>query len=388
MQRKKRSINIVADMTADSTADFTPHPPSADEADAKAFRTPGEQGTLPELIRFLIDRSGYIKSLEAEGSPEAIGRIENLKELANAARDAEERGETLSDFLDHAALVSDTDQFKADARVTLMSLHAAKGLEFPLVFLAGMEEGLFPHSRSINSPDALEEERRLCYVGMTRAMDTLVLTRAQYRRRYGNDMPEASIPSRFLEEIPARLMEDLGSPWRNTAQAATRPSRYGEETATHYSYEDEDQSAAPGRPPMNRRGEYRAGMRSTPYPQADRSRPAGGVNSRWTGTVVVPPPAAASAKIQPDGDSIDNIAKFFSGRTTMPTGKLPRPKLEVAPPKSTSGFQKGNRVRHGKYGEGTVLMREGDNEDAKLTVHFPRFGVKKLVERFAQLERI
>ena len=121
--------------------------------------------------------AGIFARFEAEGSPEAVSRIENLKELANAAQDAEERAETLSEFLDHAALVSDTDKINSDARVTLMSLHAAKGLEFPLVFLAGLEEGLFPHSRTLNDPNGLEEERRLCYVGMTRAMDTLVITR-------------------------------------------------------------------------------------------------------------------------------------------------------------------------------------------------------------------
>ena len=104
-----------------------------------AFRAPGDAATLPELIRFLIDRTGYIKALETEGSPEAFSRIENLKELANAAHDAEARGETLAEFLDHAALASDTDQFDPEARVTLMTLHAAKGLEFPLVFLAGLE---------------------------------------------------------------------------------------------------------------------------------------------------------------------------------------------------------------------------------------------------------
>ena len=152
-----------------------------------AFRAPGDAATLPELIRFIIDRTGYIKALETEGSPEAFSRIENLKELANAAHDAEARGETLAEFLDHAALASDTDQFDPDARVTLMTLHAAKGLEFPLVFLAGLEEGLFPHSRTLNNPEELEEERRLCYVGMTRAMNTLILTRAHYRRRYGNE---------------------------------------------------------------------------------------------------------------------------------------------------------------------------------------------------------
>jgi DNA helicase-2/ATP-dependent DNA helicase PcrA len=183
--------------------------PDAVAEEKPAFRAPGDAATLPELIKFLIDRSGYIKALEAEGSPEAFSRIENLKELANAAHDAEVRGETLADFLDHAALASDTDQIDPNARVTLMTLHAAKGLEFPLVFLAGLEEGLFPHSRTLNNPEELEEERRLCYVGMTRAMDTLILTRAHYRRRYGNDAPEMSIPSRFLEEVPPGLIENL-----------------------------------------------------------------------------------------------------------------------------------------------------------------------------------
>src|SRR5207302_6739073 len=126
--------------------------------------------------------------------------------------DSRDRGETLDQFLDHAALVSDADQYDASAQITLMTLHAAKGLEFPLVFLAGMEEGLFPHSRTLVDPTGMEEERRLCYVGMTRAMDTLVMTRARYRRRYGSDMPESSVASRFLEEVPSRLVEDLGSP--------------------------------------------------------------------------------------------------------------------------------------------------------------------------------
>src|SRR3984893_16185623 len=161
------------------------------EDEKTAFRKPGHAATLPELIKFLNDRSGYIRALEEEATPESFSRIENLKELANAAQDAQERGETLHEFLDHAALVSDADSYSEEARVTLMTLHAAKGLEFPLVFLTGMEEGLFPHSRTLTDPTGLEEERRLCYVGMTRAMDTLVMTRARYRRRYGSDMPEA-----------------------------------------------------------------------------------------------------------------------------------------------------------------------------------------------------
>ena len=223
-----------------------------------AFRAPGDAATLPELIKFLNDRSGYIRALEEEATPESFSRIENLKELANAAQDAQERGETLHEFLDHAALVSDADSYSEEARVTLMTLHAAKGLEFPLVFLAGMEEGLFPHSRTFTDPTGLEEERRLCYVGMTRAMDTLVMTRARYRRRYGSDMPESSIASRFLEEVPSRLVEDLGSPPARPqfsgseysfggrgAYATPYPrggARNDEGGERHYSYEDEDQS--------------------------------------------------------------------------------------------------------------------------------------------------
>jgi DNA helicase-2/ATP-dependent DNA helicase PcrA len=151
-----------------------------------------------DILKFLIDRTGYIKLLEAEDTPEAFSRIENLRELVNAAMDSRDRGESLDQFLDHAALISDVDDYDARAQITLMSLHAAKGLEFPLVFLSGLEEGLFPHSRTMLQPDEVEEERRLCYVGMTRAMDQLVLTRAVYRRRYGTDLPEASVPSRFL----------------------------------------------------------------------------------------------------------------------------------------------------------------------------------------------
>src|SRR5262249_59319031 len=106
------------------------------------------------------------------------------------------------DFFYHALWASDTDQYDPQSGVTLMTLHSAKGLEFPLVFLAGLEEGLFPHSRTLMNPEELEEERRLCYVGMTRAMNTLILTRAHYRRRYGNDSPEQSVPSRLLDAVP------------------------------------------------------------------------------------------------------------------------------------------------------------------------------------------
>jgi DNA helicase II / ATP-dependent DNA helicase PcrA len=337
------------------------------------FRAPGDAATLPELIRFLIDRTGYIKALEAEGSPESFSRIENLKELANAAHDAEERGETLADFLDHAALASDTDQYDPEARVTLMTLHAAKGLEFPLVFLAGLEEGLFPHSRTLNNPEELEEERRLCYVGMTRAMNTLILTRAHYRRRYGNDAPELSIPSRFLEEVPARLIENLGgrSPaWSTPSYASAYGPRYGsgrdrnphrDFESRHYNYEDENQEAP----------RFSSAHSTIPKGKSAQAPPARG-----------------------KADSIDNIARFFGGKPgvlkpgSMARPAFQRPKMEIAEPTGAAGLKKGQRVRHAKYGEGTVLMREGEGEDAKLTVHFAQHGLKKLMEKFANLQKL
>jgi DNA helicase-2/ATP-dependent DNA helicase PcrA len=301
------------------------------------FRAPGDPASSAELLKFLIDRTGYIKALEQEDTPESLSRIENLRELVNAAMDSHDRGETLNEFLDHAALVSDADQYDETARITLMTLHAAKGLEFPLVFLAGMEEGLFPHSRTLLAPDDIEEERRLCYVGMTRAMDTLILSRARFRRRYGTDMPEASVPSRFLEEVPRELLQDLGSPRRANGDYA----HYG--TPTHHSYEDEDQRPQYGRREPARRASYSG----------------------------------------PVYNSIDNIAEFFASRGK----KFSRPKIEVPAPSGQTGFRPGQRVRHPKYGEGTVYRREGDGESAKITVQFPRYGLKKLVEKYAQLEK-
>ena len=159
-----------------------------------------------DLMRAILARSGYMDMLQQRDSSEDAARADNLGELVNAMAEGAERGETLSDFLDRAALVSDTDNFEEDALITLMTLHSAKGLEFDHVFLTGMEEGIFPHSRSQNDDDELEEERRLCYVGMTRAKQTLTLTRAVYRRMYGSERLTGSMPSRFLQEIPGELI--------------------------------------------------------------------------------------------------------------------------------------------------------------------------------------
>jgi DNA helicase II / ATP-dependent DNA helicase PcrA len=335
-------------------------PQDAGPTNASAFQP--RSANTADILKFLIDRTGYIKLLEEEDTPEAYSRVENLRELVNAAMDSRDRGETLDQFLDHAALVSDADAYDERAQITLMTLHAAKGLEFPLIFLGGLEEGLFPHSRTFLQPDDVEEERRLCYVGMTRAMDALILTRAVYRRRYGTDLPEASIPSRFLEEIPMELVEDLGSSRKSRRVAAgnspgggyargNRPRPHDrphdqahEQESSHYAYEDEDQSAV------------------------------------WNG-----PPKARTPATSYSGksyNSIENIADFFASRGK----KFSVPKLPLEEPKGKKGFRPGQKVRHPKYGEGTVYQREGEGEDAKITVQFPRFGLKKLVEKYAQLE--
>src|SRR5258707_384064 len=243
-RREAEDISFATEELEENIAfDFGTNEDSPEKQEpVEGFRAPGGAASVPEVLKFLIDRTGYIKQLEEEATPDSFARIENLRELVNAAMDSRDRGETLAEFLDHAALVSDVDTYDPRGRVTLMTLHSAKGLEFNLVFLIGMEEGLFPHSRTFNDPDPMEEERRLCYVGMTRAMDQLVLTQARSRRRYGTDMPDATVPSRFLEEVPPRLLEELGTSSRARASVHADSDSAG----VHYRYEDEDQSAVSG----------------------------------------------------------------------------------------------------------------------------------------------
>jgi len=305
--------------------------------------------SLPDLIRFILDRTGYKRMLEAEKTPEAETRLENLDELITAAAEAAERGESVSDFLDHAALVADADSFDERAPVTLMTLHNAKGLEFPVVFLAGMENGLFPHSRSMDSEAMLEEERRLCYVGMTRARQRLILTWARYRRRFGGGDQERSSPSGFLSEVPENLIVNLG-PRDDPGEVDLYAERH----------------------------DARQSVRRTTY----------------TGKTY---------------NSLDNISQFFGDRGLQfkPAQPAARPKPELRtppqfprpigsapltpaappPPAPRKGARAGMTVVHPKYGTGLVVRREGEGEDAKITVQFPRFGLKKLVEKYAGLKR-
>ncbi|MBI2156865.1 MAG: UvrD-helicase domain-containing protein [Candidatus Rokubacteria bacterium] len=179
-----------------------------------------EGTTLPAFIDEVLNASGYREDLKQERSAEAEARLENLEELIAAAEDhaRTEGGATLEGFLDGIALVSDVDEWKDDARgITLMTLHSAKGLEFPLVFLTGLEEGVFPHARSMGSVDDVEEERRLCYVGITRAKERLWMSYALHRRIHGYGLGE---PSRFLLEMPEEHLTLLGAAGRADAREA------------------------------------------------------------------------------------------------------------------------------------------------------------------------
>ena len=211
---------------------------------------------VSDVLGKLLDQSGYLHDLREQHTEEAEARLANLMELVSAARDFElrEPEPSLSGFIDRLSLLSETDEEKGseEARVWLMTLHAAKGLEFPVVFMVGLEEGLFPHSRSHDDEDSLEEERRLCYVGMTRAQTRLIVTCAARRRVFGEY--QASEPSRFLDEIPTELMDvvepvfSTPAPSPNTfgrtrdARRRTAPRDAAIQPDYGYNYEDEDQS--------------------------------------------------------------------------------------------------------------------------------------------------
>ncbi|MPZ18630.1 MAG: AAA family ATPase [Luteitalea sp.] len=262
-----------------------------------------QHATVADSVSHVIEESGYLRMLEEDHSEEARSRIENLKELVSAAREYEQRepDASLGGFVDKLSLLSEADETEgsAQARVWLMTLHAAKGLEFPVVAIAGMEEGLVPHTRAFENREELEEERRLCYVGMTRAQAQLVLT-GSYRRRVFGEY-QATERSRFLDEIPSSLIEELpafGVPEHSRrAPFERRATPYGRrsvrETPPSYTYEDEDQSATDLRP--------------------------------------------------------------------------------------------GQRVRHPRFGVGTIVGVEGADEKLKLTIRFADYGQKKVMARFAQL---
>jgi DNA helicase II / ATP-dependent DNA helicase PcrA len=307
------------------------------EAAQAEFET--EEHPVSEVVKAAIRITGYEAALKEEKSDEANARLDNLQELVNAAVDYDDQGlEGLREFIDHSALVSDADQYKRDAPVTLMTAHSAKGLEFPVVFLVGMEEGLFPHSRAAADLADLEEERRLCYVAMTRAEKHLYVTHAVKRRVYGEEL--ASEPSQFLNEMPLDLVEDLSmsNSWLSFASGGSARNHYNE-------------------PPREKK--------------------------KYTGKTY---------------DSAESIAEFFKqrnrqlGQTSGSFNARPSRNEFAKPEPATSGsasgdFTPGSYVRHAKYGRGLVLRREGAGDSTKLTVSFPGYGQKKLVQKYAGLEK-
>jgi len=304
-----------------------------------------------QVLEEILARTGYTQMLEAGKDADSESRLGNLNELVNAAAEAAERGETVAEFLDHAALVSDTDQLDTAASVSLLTMHNAKGLEFPIVFIAGMEEGLFPHMRALDSNAAMEEERRLCYVGLTRAEKRLFLTHARFRRRWGGGETEASIPSRFLAEVPPALTEDLGPKQRVPQQQRPQVDLFAE------------------------RGEVRDAAQRNLYTGKTYNSVANIQEyfaQRDKNAQAAQPSPAQSGAAQPSA----------SAPPAARTPPVPIPRA----PRGKTGFRAGATIRHPKYGRGTVLRREGDGEDAKLTVSFPGYGLKKLVEKFAGIQ--
>ncbi|HLQ76630.1 MAG TPA: UvrD-helicase domain-containing protein [Terriglobia bacterium] len=258
-----------------------------------------------QLLERIVSETRYVEMLHEEGTEEAMNRVENIRELLTAAEESQERGEQLREFLDHAALVSDQDSYDEQAPITLMTLHTAKGLEFPVVFIMGLEDGLFPHSRSIGDANQLEEERRLFYVGMTRAEEKLFLSSARFRRFFGNAEQQVSEPSRFLMEIPQDLVADANE---------------------------------------------------------SRRRPA----VQYQGSTY---------------NSVDAVRRALGG------GAAPSAAAKPAPGRKSAGkWTMGTRIRHPKYGNGTILRTEGDGDDMKLTISFMSHGLKKMIAKYAELE--
>ena len=284
------------------------------------------------FLHSVLEESGYMDMLKDRNTPEDVARMENLEELTRAVAESMEAGETFTDFLDAAALVSDADSYEGKPGVTLITLHSTKGLEFDHVFLTGLEEGICPHSRSLNEEKGIEEERRLVYVGMTRARKSLTLTRALYRRIFGNEQQlRASLPSRFLAEIPAELVETA----RGSMADLGEKRRY--EPDPEYSYSPEEfLRRVRGKQPSN----------SSPAPR----RPTG--------------PSTLS--------SSSSTSSFGRGAKRPGAGD---PLM-------------GRKVRHPEYGVGTIVAIEGDEDDRRVSVTFPGRGTKKFVERYAQLEQV
>jgi DNA helicase-2/ATP-dependent DNA helicase PcrA len=285
----------------------------------------GAEGVGPgDLLQAAIDGSGYLAELEAEDTVEAHGRIENLGELVGSAREFT----VLDEFLEQVALVADTDDLDDDDQVVLMTLHSAKGLEFPVVFIVGVEEGVFPHNRALTEPDEMEEERRLAYVGITRAMRRLFISHAWSRMLFGTT--QYNPPSRFLDEIPDTLVEARGN--------VSGRSSYGRQ-----SYRPRDDRGFSDPPPYRRRG-------------------AGGA---------------------PDRASDEHRDRVVEAAMRSGARDVPQPSNS-----QELGLRVGDDVAHPAFGEGVIIHIEGAGEKAEAVVNFPGIGQKHLSLAWAPLKKL
>jgi DNA helicase II / ATP-dependent DNA helicase PcrA len=364
-----------------------------------------ETRDIRQVMGDLLEKTGYIKMLEDNQAPENEGRLANLQELLNAAAEAAERGEGVAEFLDHAALVSDADSVDQQSQISLLTIHNAKGLEFPVVFLSGMEENLFPHSRAVTDDNQMEEERRLCYVGMTRARQQLYLSWARMRRRFGGGTPEVALTSRFIREVPEPFTERI-SRLSVVPQMDLRSERWEvRDTVKKYSYSNKPATSTDN---INQFfGARNSAATAQPVKPVEApkpaARPAEPVHPLFAAlqppVAPVPPavkapapvkddsppwetkPAAGKSMIRPAGPPSAPSKAKPAAQPTVALRPVSPPK--AAPAKSSSGIKSGSVVQHARYGKGTVLRREGDGEDAKLVVSFPGYGLKKLIEKFA-----
>ena len=347
-----------------------------DAMSATLFELLGEVDAVPveTLIDDVINKTGYLEELRAERTPQADSRAENLQELISVAQDfLKDEGEekTLAHFLEHVALVSDIDDAQLDGdRFTLMTLHSAKGLEFPVVFLAGMEEGLFPHSRSLMDDEQMEEERRLCYVGITRAKQMLYLTSAKTRTIYGRT--NYSEPSRFLEEIPEKLVREYrrpamgGAGFRHT-EGYQSGRGYGSSGSGYGGY---------GKSDFNR---------NDVYEQNSFKRSGYGEEG---GTVIG---GGRGKRIVPDSRVSASLSERFKEESKKTSGLFSTIHADFVPEKpagATTAFAIGDRVSHKKFGEGTVVSVKNSADGQEVKVAFAGAGIRSLLTKYAVLKKL
>ena len=304
---------------------------------------------ISELIKTTLKKTGYTKALEEENTIEAENRIENLEEFLTVAIEFEEEyaENSLSQFLEGIILSSDIDNVEEDEdSVTLMTLHSAKGLEFPAVFLVGMEEGIFPGYKSISEPKELEEERRLCYVGITRAKEHLYLTCSKQRTIFGST--SYNPVSRFLKEIPEDLLEGY-------------KEAFGEEDNNkNQMFKDSNYTWTYGSKDNGNIKTYKIGEKESV-----------GVG--------------AFAKSNTTNNSTNTGFAFRTAESFLSNlGKKATSNNQV----DLSKYEAGVRVYHKKFGEGTINKVEPEGEDLKVDINFDKVGHKRLMAKYANLEII